>query len=281
MTYTAAFGYQDVSLTADKKTDKYVKANSSLGYKNFKLVSGGDSDNWGRPVTVWAKDANDNGEYDAKKDTTKYATIVATPDAAFHVATSQCDICEALGEKKEAKIVEAYVNGVNDSAAAKALLETYKATATKAMVGAQGEQIEFYQNKDGDYRLVVIDTYLAYVNEVVTEKTDSKNHITRDAYMQLDVYNKGYQGGASELYVKGNDYAEGDYVLVNVNENAKITKSIILTNNKSAVECKLVEIVAKAESFEGAQTETYLKSTKRTIDKKDYDVAEMCIRDRR
>lgn len=37
-------------------------------------------------------------------------------------------------------------------------------------------------------RLVVIDTYLAYVNEVVTEKTDSKNHITRDAYMSLDVY---------------------------------------------------------------------------------------------
>ena len=116
----------------------------------------------------------------------------------------------------------------------------------------------------------MIDTYLAKVNEVVTEKTDSKNHITRDAYMQLDVYNKGYQGGASELYVKGNDYAEGDYVLVNVNENAKITKSIILTNNKSAVECKLVEIVAKAESFEGAQTSIWSKTSKHTIDKTDY-----------
>ena len=81
---------------------------------------------------------------------------------------------------------------------------------------------------------------------------------------------KGYQGGASELYVKGNDYAEGDYVLVNVNENAKITKSIILTNNKSAVECKLVEIVAKAESFEGAQTSIWSKTSKHTIDKTDY-----------
>ena len=185
VTYTAAFGYQDVSLTADKKTDKLVKANSSLGYKNFKLVSGDGSDDWGRPTTVWAKDANDNGEYDAKKDTTVYATVVATPDAAFHVETSQCDICEALGEKKEAKIAEVYVNGVNDSKAAKDLIETYKATATKAMVGAQGEQIEFYELKSGDYRLVVIDTYLAYVNEVVTEKTDSKNHTTRDAYLSL------------------------------------------------------------------------------------------------
>ena len=266
VTYTAAFGYQDVSLTADKKTDKFVKANSSLGYKNFKLVSGDGSDNWGRPTTIWAKDANDNGEYDAKKDTTKYATITATPDAAFHVATSQCDICEALGEKKEAKVVEAYNNGKAD----KALLETYKATATKAMVGAQGEQIEFYQNKDGDYRLVVIDTYLAYVNEVVTEKTDSKNHITRDAYMQLDVY-KTDNGKATTLYVKGNDYAEEDWVLVNVND--EVDASIIRTTNKAAQESDLVEIVAKAESFEGAQTEIWSKAYKHTIDKKDYDDA--------
>ena len=266
VTYTAAFGYQDVSLTADKKTDKLVKANSSLGYKNFKLVSGDGSDNWGRPTTIWAKDANDNGEYDAKKDTTKYATITATPDAAFHVATSQCDICEALGEKKEAKVVEAYNNGKAD----KALLETYKATATKAMVGAQGEQIEFYQNKDGDYRLVVIDTYLAYVNEVVTEKTDSKNHITRDAYMQLDVY-KTDNGKATTLYVKGNDYAEEDWVLVNVNDEVDV--SIIRTTNKAAEKSDLVEIVAKAESFEGAQTEIWSKAYKHTIDKKDYDDA--------
>ena len=269
VTYTAAFGYQDVSLTADKKTDKLVKANSSLGYKNFKLVSGNGSDDWGRPTTVWAKDANDNGEYDAKKDTTVYATVVATPDAAFHVATSQCDICEALGEKKEAKIAEVYVNGVNDSKAAKDLIETYKATATKAMVGAQGEQIEFYELKSGDYRLVVIDTYLAYVNEVVTEKTDSKNHTTRDAYMQLDVYKTSSQ--PTPLYVKGNDYAEEDWVLVNVND--KVDVSIIRTTNKAAEKSDKTEIVAKAESFEGAQTEIWSKSYKHTIDKKDYDDA--------
>ena len=264
VTYTAAFGYQDVSLTADKKTDKLVKANSSLGYKNFKLVSGDDSDDWGRPVTVWAKDANDNGEYDVKKDTTVYATIVATPDAAFHVTTSQCDICEALGEKKEAKVVEAYNNGKAD----KTLLETYKATATKAMVGAQGEQIEFYEVKDG-YRLVVIDTYLAQVNEVFTEKTDNKGHTTRDAYMSLDVYKTS--SDPVTLYVKGNDYAEEDWVLVNVND--EVDASIIRTTNKAAQESDLVEIVAKAESFEGAQTSIWSKSYKHTIDGKDYDDA--------
>ena len=247
VTYTPAFGYV---------TDKVANiAQNTLAKKNFNLDSKDSEDKWGRPSTKW---------YNTKTSKT-YAEVVATPDASYNVATAQCDICSALGEKTSAKIVETYTNGVKSTAA-----KTYKATATKAMVGAQGEQIEFYQNKDGDYRLVVIDTYLAYVNEVVTEKTDSKNHITRDAYMQLDVYNKGYQGGASELYVKGNDYAEGDYVLVNVNENAKITKSIILTNNKSAVECKLVEIVAKAESFEGAQTSIWSKTSKHTIDKTDY-----------
>ena len=267
VTYTAAFGYQDVSLTADKKTDKLVKANSSLGYKNFKLASDDGADAWGRPTTVWFKDADKDLKYDDSE--TVYATITATPDAAFHVATSQCDICEALGEKKEAKIVEAYVNGVDDSAVDKALLETYKATATKAMVGAQGEQIEFYQNADGDYRLVVIDTYLAYVNEVVTEKTDSKNHITRDAYMSLDVYKTS--SDPVTLYVKGDDYAEEDWVLVNVNDEVDV--SIIRTTNKAAQESDLVEIVAKAESFEGAQTEIWSKAYKHTIDKKDYDDA--------
>ena len=264
VTYTAAFGYQDVSLTADKKTDKLVKANSSLDYKNFKLVSGNDSDDWGRPVTVWAKDANDNGEYDAKKDTTVYATVVATPDAAFHVATSQCDICEALGVKKTTTVVDTYTNGVKDTEDV-----TYTATATKAMVGAQGEQLEYYK-VDGGYRLVVIDTYLAQVNEVFTEKTDDKGHTTRDAYMSLDVY-KASNGEPTTLYVKGNDYAEEDWVLVNVNDEVDV--SIIRTTNKTAQKSDLVEIVAKAESFEGAQTSIWSKSYKHTIDGKDYDDA--------
>ena len=63
--------------------------------------------------------------------------------------------------------------------------ETYKATETKAMVGAQGRADRVLQSVDGGYRLVVIDTYLAKVNDVVAEKTDSKGHVTRDDYLQL------------------------------------------------------------------------------------------------
>lgn len=56
------------------------------------------------------------------------------PKATFNVETSQCDICEALGVKKTTTVVDTYTNGKLDTKDV-----TYTATATKAMVGAQGE----------------------------------------------------------------------------------------------------------------------------------------------
>ena len=249
VTYTPAFGYV---------TDKALKlGQESLGYKNFKLVSGEGTDDWGRPTTVWAKDANDNAKYDAK-DTTEYATVVATADASFNVETSQCDICDALGVKKTTTVVDTYTNGVLDTKDV-----TYTATATKAMVGAQGQQLEYYK-VDGGYRLVVIDTYLAKVADVVAEKLDAKGHVIRDDYMKLTGYTAA--GKTEPLYVAGNDYAEDDYVLVNVNE--KVTDKIV-----GVGEVKLVEIVGKAESFEGAQSKNWYNAAKHTIDDKDYNDA--------
>ena len=263
VTYTPAFGYV---------TDKVQKLDqTSLGYKNFKLVSGDGTDDWGRPTTIWAKDANANAKYDAK-DTTEYATIVATPDAAFHVATTECDICEALGIKKTDKIVEIYDNGklTKDT-------DTLTATETKDTLGDQGQQIEFYELKDGGYRMVIIDTYLAKVNDVVTEKVDSKNHVTRDDYLELRVFDAktATEDTYTTQWVAGNDYAEGDYVLVNVNKSA--TTKIILSNNASASVKPLVEVVGKADSFEGAQTEIWYKANKHTIDKTEYNDAVMFL----
>ena len=261
VTYTAAFGYQTVSFDT-KKDNKFFKDNETLGHKNFLLDSDVDADAWGRPTTVWFEDADKDLKHDDSE--TVYATITATPDASFNVATTECDICAALGVKKSADVVEIYTNGVKKGT------DTLTATETKAKLGAQGQQIEFYENKDGDYRMVVIDTYLAYVNEVVEKKVDSKDHTTRDAYLALDVY-KTDDGKATTLYVKGNDYAEEDWVLVNVNDAKDV--SIIRTTNKAAQKSDLVEIVAKAESFEGAQTSIWSKSYKHTIDGKDYDDA--------
>ena len=252
VTYTAAFGYQTVSFDT-KKDNKFFKENETLGHKNFKLTPKDDSDDWGRPATTWKYDVGDES-----------TTVVDKPDASFNVATTECDICAALGVKKTAKIVEIYTNGVEKGT------DTLTATETKAKLGAQGQQIEFYENKDGDYRMVVIDTYLAYVNEVVEKKVDSKDHTTRDAYLALDVY-KTDDGKATTLYVKGNDYAEEDWVLVNVNDAKDV--SIIRTTNKAAQTSDLVEIVAKAESFEGVQSKIYYKADMHTIEGKDYDDA--------
>ena len=253
VTYTAAFGYQTVSFSGSKNDSKTFKDNETLGHKNFKLTPKDDSDDWGRPATTWKYDVGDES-----------TTVVDKPDASFNVATTECDICAALGVKKTAKIVEIYTNGVEKGT------DTLTATETKAKLGAQGQQIEFYENKDGDYRMVVIDTYLAYVNEVVEKKVDSKDHTTRDAYLALDVY-KTDDGKATTLYVKGNDYAEEDWVLVNVNDAKDV--SIIRTTNKAAQTSDLVEIVAKAESFEGVQSKIYYKADMHTIEGKDYDDA--------
>ena len=252
VTYTAAFGYQTVSFSGSKADSKLFKDNETLGHKNFKLTPKDDSDDWGRPATTW--------EYNVGDEST---TVVDKPDASFNVATTECDICAALGVKKSADVVEIYTNGVKKGT------DTLTATETKAKLGAQGQQIEFYENKDGDYRMVVIDTYLAYVNEVVEKKVDSKDHTTRDAYLALDVYKTS--SDPVPLYVKGNDYAEEDWVLVNVND--AVDTSIIRTTNKAAQESDLVEIVAKAESFEGVQSKIYYKADMHTIEGKDYDDA--------
>ena len=271
VTYTAAFGYQNVGLNGDKD-GKIFQNNVSIGMKNFGLdYINTENDIWGRPTKVWF-DATDTKDGKYKKDTsTVYATIAATPDATFNVATSECDICEALGVKKTTTIAEKYTNGTPDLKYNKDIV----ATVTKATLGAQGQQIEFYEVKGG-YRMVVIDTYLAYVNEVVAEKTDAKGHVVRDAYLALDGFTTKAADNTDSakietLYVKGNDYAEGDWLLVNVNEVD--TTKIVLTSNKKAEAVKTVEVVGKADSFVGAQTEVYYKSNQHTIDKKDYNDA--------
>ena len=247
VTYTPAFGYQ---------ADKVQKLEQvSIGYKNFKLASDDSEDAWGRPTTKWYKDSDKDLKFDSSEDT--YAEVTATPKATFNVETSQCDICEALGVKKTTTVVDTYTNGKLDTRDV-----TYTATATKAMVGAQGQQLEYYK-VDGGYRLVVIDTYLAKVDTVKAEKTDAKGHVTSDAYMALTVYTTS---AGKTMYVKGDDYAKDDYVLVNVNEESANNVSIVGFTNKQA----LVEIVSKAESFEGAQTSIWSKTYKHTIDKKDY-----------
>ena len=249
VTYTPAFGYV---------TDKVANiAQNTLAKKNFNLDSKDSEDKWGRPSTKW---------YNTKTSKT-YAEVVATPDASYNVATAQCDICSALGEKTSAKIVETYTNGVKSTAA-----ETYKATATKAMVGAQGEQIEFYEVKDG-YRLVIIDTYLARVDKVVEEETDKGGHVTQDDYIKMTAFAPSGAKFESPIYAEGNDYAKDAYVLVNVNEAKANNVEFVGLKGKQ----NYVEVVGAADSVVAAQTTIWRNANQHTLDGKEYDDAVMLV----
>ena len=250
VTYTPAFGYV---------TDKVANiAQNTLAKKNFNLDSKDSEDKWGRPSTKW---------YNTKTSKT-YAEVVATPDASYNVATAQCDICSALGEKTSAKIVETYTNGVKSTAA-----ETYKATATKAMVGAQGEQIEFYELKDGGYRLVIIDTYLAQVDKVVEEETDKGGHVTQDDYIKMTAFAPSGAKFESPIYAEGNDYAKDAYVLVNVNEAKANNVEFVGLKGKQ----NYVEVVGAADSIVAAQTTIWRNANQHTLDGKEYDDAVMLV----
>ena len=76
--YTPAFGYV---------TDKVLKLDeSTLGYKNFKLVGKADSDSFGRPATKWTYTTGD-----------KATTFVEKPDVSYTKAVAECDVAHDAG----------------------------------------------------------------------------------------------------------------------------------------------------------------------------------------
>ena len=85
VTYTPAFGYV---------TDKVLKLDeSTLGYKNFKLVGTDSSDDWGRPATKWTYNVGD-----------KSTLVVAKADASYTTKVDECDIAKDLGITSSKKI---------------------------------------------------------------------------------------------------------------------------------------------------------------------------------
>ena len=76
--YTPAFGYV---------TDKVLKLDeSTLGYKNFKLVGKADSDKWGRPGTTWTYNVGDEETFVGDKAV-----------ASYTVKVDECDIAHDAG----------------------------------------------------------------------------------------------------------------------------------------------------------------------------------------
>ena len=263
VTYTAAFGYQNVGLNGDKD-GKLFQNNVTLGKKNFDLICGEDEDKWGRPTKVWANDVNESGKYEYNKDSA-YATIAYKAAASFQAATAQCDILKELGTKKDVK-GDLIVNGQK--------LDAVTLKDIVAKIGAQGRQLEvFYKYNDaGDTRIVMIDTFLAYVEDTADARYDKNGHQTAPYTMTLSVWDA--KNDPNKLVLKDTDaaftYEEGDYILINAytKDNNANESGLVITGKD-----QYAEVIGKAESFVGAQTKIWSNDSRHTIADKEYNDA--------
>ena len=218
VTYTAAFGYQSVSLSAGGNS--LLKNNVTLGTKNFGLQREATaSDKWGRPSYSWTNGGVGNFKV-------VYATFAATPVASYTTAVSECKICEDLGENDKLTISDIW----NDGVAGVNVAKTFTAKNTNKYYGAQGLLMEIYDMGVDNlgypvYRIVKINTYLAKVIGVTKLAYDNANHVKTSAKISVDTF------GGYDFTLTSNaadfDYKKGDMVLVNVNAK-DVTKSDIL-----------------------------------------------------
>ena len=229
----------------------------SLGEKVFNLDVNDSADEWGRPEVLWVYNTGD-----------EETVIEIDPVATYTTAVNDCDVYEDTGISGD---VAAYVNSGRWN-------DTYNIskTATKDNIGAQGQLVEVYDyttvNGDDAARIVVIDTFLAQVTDVVEAKYDSNNHLATEATLVLNVYDESTPVEVTLTNGSTNyTYAVGDMLLVNA-----------YTNDKDEVisgDGQYVEIVSAAESFVGAQTTIHYNADTHTINGTEYNDAYKFFRD--
>ena len=195
--YTPAFGYV---------TDKVLKLDeSTLGYKNFKLVGKADADSFGRPATKWTYNVGD-----------KSTLVVAKADASYTTKADECDIAKDLGITSSKKIEAAYIDGksttVTDPTVTTDRNGAIDPKNTTSLVGAQGRLTEVYDMGSAGYRFAEINTYLAKVTKVTADSTDRNGHVT-DATVDLKVYQVN-DTGIDKAGVEAEGFTVGQYVLV-------------------------------------------------------------------
>ena len=232
VTYTPAFGY--VATTV-------VGAQASLGVKNFGLTKTDyDYDKWGRPSYVWYNDSNKNGSYQSATETV-YAEIAAKPVKTYTAATTECQIASDLGLKADQVFAKVTKNGVPNTTAIgnDSILQVL---ATNSNVGAQGQLVEIYVVK-GAYQAVIIDTYLAKVTNKSDLKYDAAGHLSAQASISFNAAKNvtgtfatdatwtadadDYVAYTLKSSTANYEYAIGDFILVNLNENPAATSDIV------------------------------------------------------
>ena len=205
--YTPALGYQP------------IWPRETLGEDEFGLwEEQNTADVWGRPSDTWHYDTGD-------KETVIEQAAVYTNT----VKVDECDIAEALGLTKAASIEAAYIDGVSTPVKSSAVTTDRDGDidplATTSLVGAQGRQLEVYDmGKDG-YRIVEINTYLAYVDKVTPSTTDKNGHTT-DATVDLTVYLNDATSPVSFDKVVATGFEKNDYVLVQISNPGKANAKV-------------------------------------------------------
>lgn len=263
LTWNAKTGYWMTTNTTANAV--YVSPNGAVNNYEHKLLAADfnltlteTQDKWGRPTHTWNKGTATIGEY---VDSDKLVK-------SYYTAVTECDIASDAGIKTE-KIYPIFVNGQTP------VKYNVQATDTVAKLGAQGRLTEVYED-----RIVMIDTFLAKVDNVTAATFDAAGHLKTPATITLAVYDSDTDvttPAAPKTVVLTNGstnytYAKGDYVLVNsYTTGATVTGSgsVIATATTGAY----AEIAGKAESFEGAQTVIWFNAGKHTVDGTAYDDA--------
>lgn len=262
LTWNAKTGYWMTTNTTANAV--YVSPNGAVNNYEHKLLAADfnltlteTQDKWGRPTHTWNKGTATIGEY---VDSDKLVK-------AYYTAVTECDIASDAGVKTE-KIYPIFVNGQTP------VKYNVQATDTVAKLGAQGRLTEVYED-----RIVMIDTFLAKVDNVTAATFDAAGHLKTPATITLAVYDSDTDvttPAAPKTVVLTNGstnytYAKGDYVLVNsYTTGATVSSgSVIATATTGAY----AEIAGKAESFEGAQTVIWFNAGKHTVDGTAYDDA--------
>ena len=241
--YTPAFGYQP---TWPRET---------LGEDEFGLWLENDTaDVWGRPGDTWHYDTGNEA-----------AVIEKDAVATYTEAATECDVAEAVGLEKTTQ-VDVYTNGADNKST-----DNIRPLATKDTLGAQGQIMELYDaNDDGKVdRIVYIDTYLAYVDEVKDATFDKAGHLDDSSELVLQVYTTEGSNEPVTLYggETNYDYAEGDMILVNAVDEAQKDGStpIAKSMGEYGETPDTLDILGVADSIVGTQTHIFQNANKHEV----------------
>ena len=231
VTYTAAFGYQNVGLNGDKD-GKLFQNNVTLGKKNFDLKKDDKTaDKFGRPTITWTYKTGD-----------EETVIAVKPLATFTEPAKNCEVYDESGLAKNTKL-DVYTNSEKKDGTY--VIADNKEDSKQAM---QGRLTEVYKD-----RLVNVDTYLAEITKTVAEKTDAKGHVTK-AYVLVDKDVYGYEGKTLDnKFVTKDEYKVDDLVLITVADGE--IQSMVKAENKGAV---LTGVLGNRKTIDDIQKVTAL-----------------------